>query len=190
MHPVLHTAFLSCSAELDAVDTTTAQLHPEGKPNVLSIQQQVDQLVASIRASSDLLERRLRRGRLPRTIMRTRLEWALQLMILGFGFVPGNMPLTEYYGGRKSNQVLYNGKELAKRLGDELAALDELVNRCRAEFGMERFEHHPLLGPMRADQWRRCHVLQLRILTQSIAAARKSLASPVKHSAQQTARVA
>jgi hypothetical protein len=190
MHPVLHTAFLSCSAELDAVDTTTAQLHPEGQPNSPSIQQRVDQLVSSIRASSDLLERRLRRGRLPRTIKRTKLEWALQLMILGFGFVPGNMPLTDYYGSKKTNQVLFSGKELAKRLGAEIAALDALFNRCREEFGMERFEHHPLLGPMRADQWRRCHVLQLRMLTQSIAAARKSLASPVKHSAQQTASVA
>ena len=190
MHPVLNAAFLSCLAELDAVDTTTAQLHPEGQPNVPSVQQRVDQLIYSIESSGELLQRRLRRGRLPRAINRTRLEWALQLMILGFGVVPGNMPLTEHYERRKAGNTPLSGRDLARRLGDAMAAFDVLIDNCREEFGMERFEHHPLLGPMRADQWRRCQVLQLRILTKSVKSLRRSLVQEVTHSTQQTASVA
>jgi hypothetical protein len=173
MHPVLHTAFLTCATQLEAVDTNAAQLHPEGCPNVPSMQQSVERVLCSIRSSCELLERRLKKGRLPRAIKRTKLEWALQVMILGFGFVPANMPLTEY-----------------RQLGAEIESLDALLTRCRAEFGMERVEHHPLLGPMRVDQWRRCQVLQLRLLSESITAMRKSLVEPVTQSAQQTASVA
>jgi len=190
MHPVLHTAFLCCAAQLEPVDTTTAQLHPEGLPNVPSIQQSVEQIIASLHASTELLERRLKRGRLPRTIKRSRLEWALQLMILGLGWVPGNLPLTEYYEPKKGPIPEFNGRDLARRLATELECMDALLNRCRAEFGMERIEHHPLLGPMRVDQWRRCQVLQLWILTKTIAKARGSLAQPVKQQSQRAVRAA
>jgi hypothetical protein len=190
MHPVLHTAFLSCAAQLEAVDTATAQLHPEGRPNVPSMQQSVEQVLCSIRSSCDLLERRLKKGRLPRAIKRTRLEWALQLMILSFGIVPSNMPLTEYYEPRKGGTPPLAGRELARQLGLEISRLDALLTRCRSEFGMERMEAHPLLGPMRVDQWRRCEVLQLRDLTRSLTAMRKSLVEPVTQSARQTASVA
>jgi hypothetical protein len=190
MHPVLHTAFLTCATQLEAVDTNAAQLHPEGCPNVPSMQQSVERVLCSIRSSCELLERRLKKGRLPRAIKRTKLEWALQVMILGFGFVPANMPLTEYYEPRKGSTTPLTGRELARQLGAEIESLDALLTRCRAEFGMERVEHHPLLGPMRVDQWRRCQVLQLRLLSESITAMRKSLVEPVTQSAQQTASVA
>jgi len=190
LHPVLHTAFLSCSTQLEGVDTTTAQLHPEGKPNVPSMQQSVEQVLCSIRSSCELLERRLKRGRLPRAIKRTKLEWMLQVMILGFGFVPSNMPLTEYYETRKGATTAYAGRDLARLLEMEIARLDTLLDRCRAEFGMERVEHHPLLGPMRVDQWRRCQVLQLRLLTKSIVSMRNNLVEPVTQSTRQTASVA
>jgi hypothetical protein len=190
MHPVLHSAYLSCAAQLEGVDTTTAQLHPEGRPNVSTMQQSVEQVLCSIRSSCDLLERRLKRGRLPRAIKRTKLEFALQLMILGLGVVPSNMPLTEYYEPRKGGSMPLAGRELARQLGVEIARMDGLLTRCRAEFGMERVEHHPLLGPMRVDQWRRCQVLQIRLLTKSIASLKQSLVEKVTQSQQQTASVA
>ncbi len=186
MHPVLHKAFLSCLAELEVIDTSTAQLHPEGLPHVPSVQQSVEQVICSVRSSRDLLERRLRRGRIPRAIKRTKLEWMIQLMILSFNFVPANMPLTEHYERGKRDAVNpLHGRELARQLSMELSALDELFNHCRAAFGMERVEHHPLLGPMRVDQWRRCQVLQLRLLTRSIAVLHQGLRSPIMHPASQ-----
>ncbi len=154
------------------------------------MQQRVEQVLCSIRSSCDLLERRLKRGRLPRAIKRTRLEYALQLMILGLGVIPSNMPLTEYYEPRKGGSMPLAGRELARLLGIEIARMDGLLARCRAEFGMERIEHHPLLGPMRVDQWRRCQVLQLRQLTKSIASLRQSLVEPVTQASAQTARIA
>lgn len=190
MHPVLHKAFTSCATQLEGVDTATIQLHPEGRPHVPSMQQSVEQVLCSIRSSCELLERRLKKGRLPRDVKRTRLEWTLQIMILSFGFVPGNLPLTEYYEPRKGAVTPLAGRELARQLCAELARLDELLSRCRAQFGMERVESHPLLGPMRVDQWRRCEVLQLRLLTNSITAMRDSLVEPVTQPTRQTASVA
>ena len=192
MHPVLHKAFASCLAELETIDTSTAQLHPEGLPHVPSVQQSVEQVICSIRSSRDLLERRLKRGRVPRAIKRTKLEWMIQLMILGFNFVPANMPLTEHYErSKRETATPFNGRDLAKCLSTELVALDDLFDRCRAEFGMERVEHHPLLGPMRVDQWRRCQVLQLRLLTRSVGSLHRSLMTPIAHTAaHRTASVA
>ena len=145
-----------------------------------SVQQSVEQVICSVRSSRELLERRLKRGRVPRAIKRTKLEWMIQLMILGFNFVPTNMPLTEHYErSKRETATPLHGRELAKRLSTELVALDEVFDRCRAEFGMERIEHHPLLGPMRVDQWRRCQVLQLRLLTRSIGSLHRSLMTPI-----------
>jgi hypothetical protein len=184
MHPVLNKAFASCLAELEVIDTSTAQLHPEGLPHVPSVQQSVEQVICSIRSSRELLERRLKRGRVPRAIKRTKLEWMIQLMILSFNYVPANMPLTEHYErSKQETATAFHGRDLAKQLAAELAALDELLDRCRAEFGMERIEHHPLLGPMRVDQWRRCQVLQLRLLTRSVGALHRSLMTPITHTA-------
>ena len=184
MHPVLHKAFASCLAELEVIDTSTAQLHPEGLPHVPSVQQSVEQVTCSIRSSRELLERRLKLGRVPRAIKRTKLEWMIQLMILSFNYVPANMPLTEHYErSKRATSTQFHGRELAKQLAAELTALDELLDRCRAEFGMERVEHHPLLGPMRVDQWRRCQVLQLRLLTKSVGSLHRSLLTPIAHTA-------
>ena len=109
MHPVLYKAFLSCQAELEGIDTSTAQLHPEGLPHVPSVQQSVGQVICSIRSSRELLERRLKRGRLPRAIKRTKLEWMIQFMILSLNFIPANMPLTEHYQQAKREAASWQG---------------------------------------------------------------------------------
>ena len=74
MHPIIGKAFQACLTELEAVDTTTAQLHPDGQPHLPSIQQRVERNVAILRQNCDLLQRRLEKGRIPRDTNRTRLE--------------------------------------------------------------------------------------------------------------------
>jgi hypothetical protein len=56
--------------------------------------------------------------------------------------------------------------------------MDTLLDGCRRKFGMERVTRHPLLGPLRVDQWRRFHVVhgyhhlnQLRSVMEQVAPA-------------------
>ncbi len=188
MHPVIHKAFQPCLSALEGVDTTTAQLHPAGQPHLPSIQQRVERNVAILRQNCDLLQRRLDKGRIPRDTRRTRLEWLVQLMILSVGFIPQGSPMIdEEFLAPVSFEAL-SGRELAKRLSLELAAFDELLDTCRKQYGMERIDFHPLLGPIRVDQWRRCQVLQLRILRREVAAIQRSMVQAIPQQAHRTAR--
>ena len=188
MHPVLANAFRACLSELESIDTTTAQLHPEGRAHLPSIQQRVERNAAILQQGTQLLERRLIKGRLSRDNHRTRLEWLLQMMILGVGFIPQGSPMIDEELLLPVAFGVLNGKELAKRLSAELEAFDAVLDLCRKAFGMERVEVHPLLGPIRVDQWRRSEVIQLRSLLREVRSIRKSMERPVSQSAPQTAR--
>ena len=37
--------------------------------------------------------------------------------------------------------------------------MDVALDRCPRKFGMERVAMHPMLGPLRVDQWRRFHAV-------------------------------
>ena len=190
MHPIIGKAFQACVSELEAVDTTTAQLHPDGQPHLPSIQQRVERNVAIFRQHSLLLQRRLEKGKLPRDTSRTRLEWFVQIMILSFGFIPQGSPMIDEKFLLPVAFEELSGCELAKRLMTEIATFEGLLDECRKKFNMERIEFHPLLGPIRADQWRRCQVLQLRILRREVTAIRRGMSQPVpqQQSHRQTAR--
>ena len=162
MHATLRNAFEDCLLELEVIDIPTAQLHPEGQPHLPSIQQRVESNVAMLRQHIELLEKRLVKGRVPRDNRCTRLEWGLQWMILGLGYIPQGSPMIDE---KLLTPVVFDslsGRELAKRISAELADLDNLLDTCKKKYGSERVEIHPLLGPLRVDQWRRCHALQLR----------------------------
>lgn len=188
MHPVLANAFKACLAELESIDSTTAQLHPEGRTHLPSIQQRVERNAAILQQSIQLLERRLTKGRLPKDNHRTRLEWLLQMMILGVGFIPQSSPMIDEEFLVPVAFGALNGKDLAKRLSAELEAFDAVLDRCRKAFGMERVEVHPLLGPIRVDQWRRSEVIQLRCLVREVRSIRKSMEQPLPQSVPRTAR--
>ena len=185
MHPIIGKAFQACVSELEAVDTTTAQLHPDGQPHLPSIQQRVERNVAILRQNCDLLRRRMEKGRVPRDTNRTRLEWFVQLMILSVGFIPQGSPMIDEEFLQPVAFEALSGRELVKRLMTEVSAFDELLDECRKKFGMERIDFHPLLGPIRADQWRRCQVLQLRILRREVASIRRSMLQPIPQQARQ-----
>ena len=188
MHPIISKEFQACLSELEGVDTTTAQLHPDGQPHLPSIQQRVERNVAILRQNCDLLQRRLEKGRIPRDTHRTRLEWLVQLMILSIGFIPQGSPMIDEEFLQPIAFDALSGRELAKRLSVEIATFDGLVDNCRKQFGMDRIDFHPLLGPIRADQWRRCQVLQLRILRREVATIRRSMLQAIPQQARRTAR--
>ncbi|HEV2272580.1 MAG TPA: DUF1569 domain-containing protein [Acidobacteriaceae bacterium] len=159
MHAVLEDIASRFSRELAGLDEGTAQRHPRDLNYIWSIQQVTEHLVLSYRLTAQVLEDRLRKGHSPRKRRSTLLQRVLRLMVLSFGYLPRGVPAcpgTEPVSGLFPEM---DGECLARQLQTELRAMDELLDRCRQQFGMEPVADHPVFGTMRVDQWRRYHVL-------------------------------
>ena len=72
--------------------------------------------------------------------------------------------------------AVMNGRQIGDLMRQEIEAMDTLLDACRHTYGMERVATHPLLGPLRVDQWRRFHVVhglhhlpQLRSIIEQVA---------------------
>jgi DinB superfamily len=177
MHVVLERVVCQIESEVGGLDAETAQLHPKDLAYIWSAQQVIEHLVLGCRVTSAALESRLNKGRLSRhRKKRTWLQWSLQLMILTLGDLPKGMPATEETTPGRSAAL--DGRQLVDLLRKELDVMDALLDQCRRKFAMERVATHPLLGPLRVDQWRRFHVVhghrhleQLRSIIEQVAPA-------------------
>jgi hypothetical protein len=159
MHAVLERVVYQIESEVRGLDAETAQLHPKDLPYIWSAQQVIEHLVLGYQLSSAALESRLKKGRLSRHRRRTWLQWSLQLMVLTCGRLPKGVPATEETTPVPGSLTATNGLQLVDLLRKEIAVMDTLLDQCRQKFGMERVATHPLLGPLRVDQWRRFHVV-------------------------------
>jgi hypothetical protein len=159
MHAVLERAVSQIASEVRGLDAETTQLHPRGQAHRWTAQQVVEHLVLSYRLTSVALETRLNKGRLSRKQTRTKLQWALQLMILSFGALPRGVPALDETVPAKGLFAAMDGGQLGDLLRQEAEAMDTLLDTCRRRFGIERVGAHPWLGPLRVDQWRRFHVV-------------------------------
>ena len=99
-------------------------------------------------------------------------------MILTFGDLPQGVPALEETMPVPGSFAAMDGRQLGDLLRQEIDAMDTLLDACRRKFGMERVATHPLLGPLRVDQWRRFHVVhgfhhlaQLRSVIEQVAPA-------------------
>jgi DinB superfamily len=179
MHAVLERVVCQIESELSGLNAETAQLHPKDLAYLWSAQQVIEHLVLGYRVTSVALESRLKKGRLSRNRKnRTWLQWSLQLMILTFGSWPKGLPAPDETTPVPEDFGLLTGRQLADLLRNEIGLMDALLDQCRRKFGMERISHHPLLGPLRVDQWRRYHVVhghhhleQLRFILDKVAPA-------------------
>ena len=167
MHAVLEQVVSQISSEVLRLDAEKTQLHPNGLAYKWSAQQVVEHLVLGYRLTSSALETRLNKGRLSRNRKRTYLQWSLQLMILSFGKLPRGVPALDEVMPVAGSFAAMDGQQLGNLIRQEMEAMDKLFDACRRKFGMERVAVHPLLGPLRVDQWRRFHVVHgLHHLTQ------------------------
>jgi DinB superfamily len=179
MHAVLERVIRQIESEAGGLDAETAQLHPKNLAYLWSAQQVIEHLVLGYRATSVALEGRLNKGRLSRQRnKRTWLQWSLQLMILTFGSMPKGLPAPDETTPVPDSFGALDGRQLADLLRKEIGVMDSLLDQCRRKFGMERVATHPLLGPLRVDQWRRYHVVhsdhhleQLRSILEQVAPA-------------------
>jgi hypothetical protein len=160
MHAVLERVICQIENKVGGLDAETAQLHPKDLAYLWNAQQVIEHLVLGCRVTSVALQSRLSKGRLSRNSKkRTRLQWSLQLMILTFGSLPKGLPATDETTPVPDSFGALTGRQLVDLLRKEIEVMDALLDQCRRKFGMERIATHPLLGPLRVDQWRRYHVV-------------------------------
>jgi hypothetical protein len=176
MHAVLEPVVSQIATEVSGLDAETTQLHPKDLAYKWSAQQVIEHLVLGYRLTSETLETRLAKRRLSHYRKRTYVEWSLQLMVLSFGTLPQGAPALEETMPTPGQFAAMNGRQMGDLLRREIETMDTLLDACRHTFGMERIATHPLLGPLRVDQWRRFHVVhglhhleQLRSVIEQVA---------------------
>jgi hypothetical protein len=180
MHVVLERVVCQIADELSGSDAETTQIHPCGLKYKWNAQQVIEHLVLGYRETTRQMEARLSKGHRPRKIDRTWLQWVLQLMILSFGKLPSGVPAMDETMPASGQFAAMSGRQLDELLRQEAEAMDTALDRCRRKFGMERVAHHPLLGPLRVDQWRRYHVVHgLHHLAQLQAVLQDAAPAPV-----------
>jgi hypothetical protein len=173
MHVVLDRVSETLSELLNGVDSRSTQAPIEGGAGGRSIQRLVEELIQTCDRSATILDALLKRTRHAGTEKRTGLQWVLQLMILSCGYVPRGAVFSEDTVVKPLYSDPLSGHELANRLRAELETVDHLLDQCRAKFGMERVAAHPILGPLRVDQWRRMHVAQAAFCAKQLKTALK-----------------
>jgi Protein of unknown function (DUF1569) len=179
MHAVLERVICQIECEAGGLDAETAQLHPKDLAYLWNAQQVIEHLVLGYRVTSVALQGRLNKGRLSRQRKkRTWLQWSLQIMILTFGSLPKGLPAPDDTTPVPEGFGKLDGRQMADLLRKEAGMMDSLLDQSRRKFGMERVAVHPLLGPLRVDQWRRYHVVhgyhhleQLRSILAQVAPA-------------------
>jgi hypothetical protein len=156
MHPILQRVESQFHSVLGPLDFDETQVHPDGNPLRWNTQQVVEHLILTYQLTSKTLEKRLEKRR-PTSAKCTPLEWWLQLIVLSRGRMPKGAPAPLETVPAGSHPL--SGHELAWKLSSEAEKMDELLSRCRAQFGLQRVASHTILGPLRVDQWRRFHVI-------------------------------
>lgn len=179
MHAVLESVVHRFSSALEGVDADTSQKHPQGKEHLWGIQQVVEHLVLTYRVTAKELEIRLAKGRVCRHQKRSGVQWPLQLMVLSFGYIPRGTPAMANTIPSPELFRPMDGEELYRLLREEMTAMDGLFDSCRSKFGMERIAVHPILGPLRVDQWRRYHAVHTLHHLEQILRIRQDVAPAV-----------
>ncbi len=176
MHAVLERTASQIAREVHSLDEEAAQKHPGGHAHEWSAQQVIEHLILSYRHTSQVLEARMKKGRLSHKQDRTCLQWSLQLMILTFGALPRGVPTLPETTPAADGFAAMDGRQLGELLRRETEAMDSALDRARRKYGMEKVAVHPWLGPLRVDQWRRFHsvhgshhVAQLRAVIARVA---------------------
>ena len=144
--------------ELAKVDASAAQLHPGGDPQRWSIQQIVEHLMLTYRATGSALEKRLAKGTVT-GVRPTTKQLLLKTMVLGFRRMPKGVKAPEMVIPQASAYPNSCGKELVVRMTESLAAMDRLLNEGEKRFGTAPLQQHFLFGPLTANQWRRFHAI-------------------------------
>jgi hypothetical protein len=92
----------------------------------------------------------------------TPIQWLLQMFMLSFGRMPRGAPAPVFARPGQLHWPPNGGVQLLDLLRQEIDQMDSLIDLCKHRFGIQRVASHFVLGPLRADQWRRFHVIHIR----------------------------
>ena len=159
MHAGLQQVVRQINASLRGLDRDNAQEHPGGCAHDWSVQQVVEHLILTYRATTRQLESRLRKGRSRRKLERTWLQWSLKVMVLRFGKLPSGVPALDESRPSPGEFEAMDGEDLGALLYAEMQLMDAAIERCRSKFGRQQVAYHPWFGPLRVDQLRRYHLI-------------------------------
>jgi hypothetical protein len=180
MHPVLQEVYQSYCRPLAGKPAGWCQLHPGHDERHWSAQDLIQHLVLVCRSTSRVLETRLQRGK-PTRGHSSVVQRLLQIVVLTFGRIPLGTPAPPFARPGQLSWPPMNGNELLEILRQEMEQMDHCLDDCRHAFGIQRAATHFLLGPLRADQWRRFHVVHCRHHLQQLSRIEKAVggAEPV-----------
>lgn len=160
MHALFENVAVQVTHKLEGIDARITQRHPQQRQYLWDVQQVIEHLGLSYSSTARALEGTLSKGRGACKVKRTCLQWILQLMVLSFGYLPRGVPAMDDTDPAlvvEEGKRPMDGDELVALLRRRLTAMDQLLDFCREKYGMERVAVHPILGPLRVDQWRRFH---------------------------------
>jgi hypothetical protein len=148
----------SYSLALSGLSPEAVETHPGADPLRWNIRQVVEHLVLTYRLSSGAQQERLAKQR-PTKATASAMQLCSRTVILKLGYFPRGRPAPASVTPSPNPAVDANGVALSSLFSSELHALDEVLNRCEACFGQDRFASHHVLGPLSGAEWRRFHLL-------------------------------
>jgi len=171
MHEDLRRLETEATKELASLNPGQTQAAPLEQPGKWSIQQIVEHLLSTYRASGAALQARIekRSGTRAKPTLRQRLG---QFYIISLGRFPYGRPAPAAVTPSTPSTIRC-GDDLAQRVSVELAKIDQLTARGEHLFGDRRAVSHLILGPLSMRQWRRFHLIHGRHHLKQIRAIRR-----------------
>jgi len=85
---------------------------------------------------------------------RTMRDRVATLAVVSFGYIPTGRKAPDY--------TVPSGiapAEAMRKMRENLVAMDEAIDRSEKKWGDQIIAVHPVLGPLKADQWRKFHMV-------------------------------
>ena len=145
------------TAALAGLNAAQTQATPNDHPEKWGIQEIVEHLLLTYRASIPAIKARLEKCSPTRT-KPTAGQRLSQFVIVNLGYFPSGRPAPAAVSPSLPAS-LRSGEELSVRVHAELAEFDRVTAEAERLFGGRRAATHIRLGPLSMRQWRRFHLV-------------------------------
>lgn len=186
MHAVLEQVLESYRARLAGRPAEWCQRHPGQDERSWSVQELMEHLALVCRGASREMEKRLERGRATRK-PGTMAQGVRRFTVLQIGFMPRGAQAPPMVCPGQMRWPAMSGDQLLTRFRQEMEQLDSVIDTCCQRFAEQKLASHFLLGPLRAEQWRRFQVVHCRHHLQQLRRIERAVGSPATQEEQLSA---
>jgi Protein of unknown function (DUF1569). len=151
MNPKLAQLHTAISSAIDGMTLDDLSRHPEGKWNSAEI---LEHLNLTYTGTVKSLERCLASGETNASVDRKR-KRLQRLVVIGLGYLPHGRisPARACPRGAAADQI-------AAEILQSILRMDALIEDCETRFGKAvAISDHPVLGPLKAEEWRKFHLV-------------------------------